>query len=179
MKKVRIKMSGYGQCWWLENLNEGVNLEMIECYDSLFNLEEDGFTDGNLYEYFAFLDELNIYIVDENEKEIEDITKKKGKYFNSKTIYSEPFRPNAIAVLMGNGYNEIYLTIELNDDEEFDSSKLQLIKSDYEFKFLPYGIVSEYIMYDGKKIKKDDDQSWERLNTECFDIIDYKLPYVS
>ena len=29
--------------------------------------------------------------------------------------------------------------IELSDDEEFDQKKLQLVKSDYEVDFLPYG----------------------------------------
>ena len=86
---------------------------------------------------------------------------------------------NSVAILVGRGNNEIYYTIELNDDEEFDSRKLQLVKSDYEFSFLPYGIVSEYLMYNGVEIGRDDDQEWYRIREECFEIIDYKLPYVS
>ena len=165
MKTIKIKVSGYGECWWLENLTEKVELGLIECYDSMFDLEKDGFVDGELYEYFAFLDDLKVSVVYENDNET-DITKEKGKYIKSKNVYSEPFIPkdggvaNSVAILVGRGNNEIYYTIELNDDEEFDSRKLQLVKSDYEFSFLPYGIVSEYLMYNGVEIGRDDDQEW-------------------
>ena len=177
MKKVRIKVTGEGECWWLENLNEGVDLNMIDTYDTLFDLEQEGFTDEDLYEYFAFKSDIHVSVINETDEEIEDITGKKGKYVKSKTIYSKPFRPNAVAVLMGGGFNEITFTIELEDNEDFDSKKLQLIKSDYEFEFLPFGVVSEFIMYDGKMIQQDPDQGWERLDTKCIEIIDYKLPY--
>jgi hypothetical protein len=183
MKTITIKVSGYGECWWLENLTEKVGLEEIESYNSINGLEEDGLVDGDLHEYFAYLEDLKVFVIDKNNNET-DITKGKGKYVNSKNFYSKPFIPkdggvaNAVAILAGRGNNVTYYTIELNDDEEFDPKKLQLVKSDYEFKFLPYGIVSECIMYDGKEIRTDDYEGWYDIDIECFDIVNYKLPYV-
>ena len=46
-------------------------------------------------------------------------------------------------------------TIELEDDEEFDITKLQLVKSDYEHELFPYFIIADYIIYDGKEIGAD------------------------
>ena len=68
-----------------------------------------------------------------------------------------------------NGETEIGNTfcIELEDDEVFDPKQLQLVKSDYEVEFLPYGIVSNHIVYKGKEIVMYDedgyrDKGWNR-----------------
>jgi hypothetical protein len=67
--------------------------------------------------------------------------------------------------------------IELEDDEEFDPKKLQLVKSDYEVSFLPYGIITDYIIYDGKRIDYIDFFECDEKYPESF-IYDEDIPYV-
>lgn len=43
--------------------------------------------------------------------------------------------------------------IPISDGDVFEPSKLQLIKSDYEFEFLPYAIDVYHVIYDGKPIE--------------------------
>ncbi len=69
--------------------------------------------------------------------------------------------------------------ITLNDDEEFDAKKLQLVKTDYELGFLPYGILTDIIMYDGEVVISE---GWVTQNLRCkvsgTHPINYPLPYV-
>lgn len=176
MKEIRIRIEGYAQCWWIENINENVDTDLVLSYEDIYDLEEDELVDGDLYEYCPFLRDLKVYVIDE-ENDIE-INKTKGKYIKSKDVYSKPFSPNAVAFLKGESYYEEYYTILLNDNENFDPKKLQLVKSDYEFDFLPYGIVSEFIIYDGKKVEREESDGWQKFNSYSTPfIIDYKLPY--
>ena len=68
------------------------------------------------------------------------------------SLFNEPFLVQHI----NRGEIESYFTIEIPDNEEFDPMKLQLVKSDYEVLFLPYGIIVSYIYYNGKKIHCDE-----------------------
>jgi hypothetical protein len=56
----------------------------------------------------------------------------------------------------------------MEDDEEFDPKKLQLIKSDYEVEFLPYGIVTDTIVYDGKEILMDNETEYKDKRDDAF-----------
>lgn len=50
-------------------------------------------------------------------------------------------------------YNqEISYYLELEDTEEFDIKKVQLLKSTYEYDAYLYFIVGDYILYDGKEV---------------------------
>ena len=133
-------------------------------------MEDEGWLNGDLYE-IAFMKEVEgVYVGNEEYSEDVDITKEKGKYIKRTDILKNdckltpPFYVRCI-----NGDTEIVNTIciELEDDEEFDPKQLQLVKSDYEVEFLPYGIVSDCILYKGKKIVVDNeseyrDKGWNR-----------------
>lgn len=65
-------------------------------------------------------------------------------------------------------------SVFLIDDDNFDPKKLQLIKSDYELDFLPYGIMIDSIMYDGKVVEVeellDDDENYDFGATPSFHL---------
>jgi hypothetical protein len=65
--------------------------------------------------------------------------------------------------------------IEIPNEEEFDPTKLQLINSDNEVEQIPFGIVTNQIMYDGEIIKSQNQQCY--ANKEGFMVIcdDYLL----
>lgn len=104
---------------------------------------------GDIIEYAMILEDVKVVLDDEI-----DITKQKGKYIKDKSwikdhclLTEEP--PYYFRIM------EDTFDFEYNFDldvEDFDPKKLQLIKSDYELEFLPYGIVSDAIMYDGEPI---------------------------
>lgn len=152
MKNIYITISGEGNIYSLENLNDKDNYNMVPIDIHYTDLEEDGWLDGDLFECPFILTDLKVSLSTDDGEEI-DITKQKGKYINNKTYFKDlGFEPPFFVISVeGTELYETY-TIELSDDEEFDPMKLQLVKSDYELDFLPYGIVLGYIMYDGKKI---------------------------
>lgn len=156
MKTVTVRLEGNVEVFLLEHANGVVDAERISAYDYMTDLEEDGMVDGDMIE-LAFIKDIDSLTV--NEIEIE----KKGKYIKSKDYFKEHVGELPYVVQHSDStFADFEYVIELNDDEEFDPMKLQLVKSDYEVSFLPYGIVTDYIMYDNKLI----------LNQleKCFDI---------
>lgn len=89
-----------------------------------------------------------------------DITKKKGKYIKTKKYFHDLFAEDGTHPLpvevhartFDNGDTFTYM-IKLDDNEEFDPKLFQLVKSDYEFDGMPYFILVEYVMYNGKEIQ--------------------------
>lgn len=170
MKQVWITLRGRGDVYWMENfIDTPDDWDDIDLRD--FNsLEDEGWLDGDLHEIAFILDLECVYVGNEEYSEDVDITKEKGKYIKRTDILKNdckltpPFYVRCI-----NGETEIGNTfcIELEDDEVFDPKQLQLVKSDYEVEFLPYGIVSDCILYKGKKIVVDNeseyrDKGWNR-----------------
>ena len=105
-------------------------------------------------------DRLESLTVNDNE---ENLIKRKGKYVKTKEFFHELMGPESDQPLPVDmhtrtyGYIEIEYNIELEDDEEFDIKKVQLLKSlEFDTTELPYFIVVDYILYDGKKIYADD-----------------------
>ena len=165
MKNIYVTLLGEGRVYQFENLTDkdSYNSVPIDCM-GLYELEEEGWLDGNLYELPFISTNLRVLLSTGNEVVWDvdddgtvDITKQKGKYIKSTTYFKELGFESPFYVNDG-GDTEIceVFRIELEDNEEFDPKKLQLVKSDYELNFLPYGIVVDYIMYDGKKIPWDD-----------------------
>ena len=98
----------------------------------------------------------------------ENLVKEKGKYITTRTylhdLFSriEPPHPFPLTVHTRTYYNQrVEYTIQLNDDEEFDIKKLQLIKT-LEFDTQDFGffIFADFIMYDGNQI--------DTYDTECY-----------
>lgn len=98
-----------------------------------------------------------------NGDEENNVIKQKGKYVKVRDYFHNLFaadsdHPLPVDLHMRTfaGYNDLTYTIELEDDEEFDIKKVQLVKSDYEIEQLPYYILAEKILYDGKEVYADD-----------------------
>lgn len=170
MKQVWITLRGRGDVYWFENFTEEpTDWDMLPM-DDFYEMEDDGWLDGSLNEIGFMLDLEGVYVGNEGFEESEDITKKKGKYIKRDDVLKKDYKLNPpFYVRCINSGTEIVNTfcVELEDDEEFDPKKLQLIKSDYEVEFLPYGIVTDTIVYDGKEIIMDNeteyrDKGWNR-----------------
>ena len=163
MKEVYVTLRGRGDVYWMENFantpDDWNNIDL----DDFWTLEDKGWLDGDLHEIAFILDLEGVYVGEEEWSEDEDITKEKGKYIKRIDILKKdcnltpPFYVRCI-----NGETEIGYTfcIELEDDEVFDPKQLQLVKSDYEVEFLPYGIVSNHIVYKGKEIVMYDEDGY-------------------
>lgn len=82
----------------------------------------------------------------------EDITKKKGKYLTSKYVHDLCAKDGTtIKSAEICDYSKEFVAEFDIPVEDFDPKKLQLIKSDYEFAGMPYGILASTVVYDGKE----------------------------
>ena len=127
------------------------------CSTSLYDEDNDFY---NNYYLTCGWDRLESLKVDDGE---ENLIKKKGKYVKTKEFFHEKMGPESdhplpVEVHARTYCNvEIEYNIELEDDEEFDIKKVQLLKSiEFDTTELPYFIVADYILYDGKKVKTED-----------------------
>lgn len=119
--------------------------------------EDDGFSKFNSYFYATYgMDNIVALTVNNGE----NLVKKKGKYIKTKEFFhnlwsdeSDHPLPVEVHTRTFSGDYPQY-EIELEDDDEFDIKKLQLVKSDYEFDQCPYWIIADYIMYDGRQINE-------------------------
>lgn len=150
MKQVWITLRGRGEVYWMENFSNTPDDWSDIDLDDFWTLEDEGWLNGDLYE-IAFMKEVEgVYVGNEEYSEDVDITKEKGKYIKRTDILKKdckltpPFYVRCI-----NGDTEIVNTIciELDDDEMFDPKQLQLVKSDYEVEFIPYGIMTNHVIY--------------------------------
>lgn len=151
MKKIKITIVG---------------TPIIVEYSSKQYTNEDGEFDFYGGEYFMTLgwDSVDGLYVDVPEDtydfdNYENLIKKKGKYVKTVEYFHNLFAedsgcplPVEIHTRHSNDGESLDYYIELNDDEEFDIKKVQLIKSDYEIDIFPYFILAEKILYDGKEI---------------------------
>ena len=140
---------------------EGTLLMGEYCSQSLID-EEEGF-DQNYYSVNGW-NNLDALYVDDDESN--NLIKKKGKYIKVYDYFHELFAddgehplPVELHLRTSYGNDRLDYMIELEDDEEFDIKKLQLIKSDYEIECCPYFIVTEKIVYNGKEVPLTDESS--------------------
>ena len=156
MKQVKVTINGdilvvhYCSSTLIENLvNEGLEDDEEDAFNFNFNTACAWNTVDGLY-------------IDDGD---ENVVKSKGKYVKTKEYWHN---------LLGDGsYHSVPVEvhwrvfhpehfdyiIELEDDEEFDIKKVQLIKSEYEHSLFPYFIRADVILYDGKEVKTAED--WE------------------
>ena len=150
MKEVKIRIKGdlviVDYC--SQNVIEQ-NIENGEAED-----EETAFSCS--YYATGAWDKLEALYVDGNEED--NLIKKKGKYIKTTNHFHQLFKEDGEHPLPVNihysDYTDVSLDyiIELEDDEEFDIKKVQLIKSEHELELFPYFIVCEKIMYDGREV---------------------------
>ena len=121
--------------------------------------EEEAFS-CNYYVTGAW-DKVEALYVDDNEDE--NLVKKKGKYVKIYTHFADLFaedgdHPLPVAIHFRYYYGqELEYIVELEDDEEFDIKKVQLVKEDYTCDAFPYFILCEKILYDGKDVLANDE----------------------
>ena len=85
--------------------------------------------------------------------ELEDITKQKGKYVKGKFIREEIKDELGDEMLIDTlDYSQHVFEFEIEHEGEFNPKLIQLLKSDYEFQEIPYAILANKILYDGKEI---------------------------
>lgn len=155
MKEVYVTIHGKGTVYWLENFNKiPENWNDIDLND-YSQLEEDGWLDGFLNERAFILEMVGLYAGPTEWSKDVDILFKKGKMIMKNDIFKNecglktPFYalPYSCGVTIKNTYR-----IELEDDEEFDSRQLQLVKTDNEVEFVSKAIMGDYIVYKGVEI---------------------------
>ena len=139
MKEIKIKIKG--------------DLIIVDyCSKSLID-EENEFNDS--FYVTGCWEKIEGMYVDDSE---ENVVKKKGKYVKTKEYFHDLFDKDGDhplpVIVHSRGYSnqELEYIIRLEDDEEFDIKKVQLVKSDYETQLFPYFILCTYILYDGKEI---------------------------
>jgi hypothetical protein len=186
MKTIFIKLVGDGVFLCTDQINDPeTNLELLgDERINYFDAVDEEYVTGEWREYLLFLENLRVYQYDDydeasdwdNEEGI-NITKKKGKYIKSKTFFKESgvISPFVFGVGQFKNLHLVY-EIEIEDDEEFDPSKLQLIKSDYELEIFPYAIIPE-ISYNGKKYYFTNDEAHDGVNVDIEYVYKEAQPY--
>lgn len=161
MKTITVRLEGHVEVFLMEK-TDVLDAERIAAYDYMTDLEDDGIVYDNMIEV-AFMKDIESLTYSVDGGEYVDIVKK-GKYFISNDYLKRTYGLEMPYVVQHSDscYADFEYVIELNDDEEFDPMKLQLEKSNYEVGWLPYGIITNHIMYDNRMI-------YNQLE-KCFDI---------
>ena len=140
------------------------------CSKSLID-EDNDFWDI-YYETFGFNTVNEIHVDDS----LDNIITQKGKYANSKTYFHELFSgshqlPVEVKTTCDDFGYEVKYEIEVFGD--FDPSKLQLVKSTELSKSgIPYFIIGEYILYDGKRYNMTPESNEELNEAIVLDDLD-------
>ena len=179
MKKVVISIDGNMRVFW-KHVIVDANFGNIDETDELALMDECKL-DEDLRE-FIVMTELNAITAKVNGQDI-DIQNSKGKYVKSKEVLKKELKIEDGEALwigdLGSPRMEFQYEIELEDNDAFDPKKVQLIKSDYELDFLPYGIITRKILYDGKEITTTDEEGYWGTNIYDVHYVNYNLPYES
>ena len=156
MKTVKITITG--------------DLQVIDyCSTTLYNEDNDFLSNFYMILHWEKLDKMTVDDAEEN------VIKQKGKYIKTKEYLHDKFKedgehPLPVECHTRTYYNqEVSYYIELEDDEEFDIKKLQIVKSDYECPEYPFMIVGDYILYDGKQFPAEEDAYEYEVESKCYD----------
>lgn len=187
MKTIIVTLTGQCEVFMLAQPKTELTPEQVEKYDYIADMEQDGLVDGWMYElsFMKTIDSLTYqdgddYDDDEDadydedavfgspsENEIPII--EKGKYRQLSEYFAEFVKIPFVVQHIDSTYVEYEYLIELDDDEEFDPMKLQLLRSDREVEFLPYGIITSNIMYNGKILPTISEPCFDTYNDSgCF-----------
>lgn len=179
MKTIKVLLAGHCEVFQLDNPMDGVTAEQVAEYSYMNDMVEDGIVADNRIE-LSFMKNIHrlTWRVDNGDdedrefgepSEDEIMIEKKGKYIKTTEYFAEFIQEPFVVQHSDSTYAEYEYSIELMDDEDFDPLKLQLIKSDYEVEFLPYGIITGTIMYDGRAIPTDTECCFdEYAESDCF-----------
>ena len=154
MKQVKIRIAG------TLVIVDYCSKKVIE--ENIKNEEADDEYDAFAYSYYVTgaWDKIEALYVHDDESN--NLVKKKGKYVKIKEHFKKLFAEDGdhpLPVVIHYRYyyeQELEYVIELEDDEEFDIKKVQLVKEDYTCNLFPYFILCEKILYDGKDVLAND-----------------------
>ena len=120
--------------------------------------------------YDTFYMTLGWYTVDAlyvNDDENENLIKKKGKYVKVGDYFHDLFSeegdhplPVEVHLRETHGSDRFSYIINLEDNEDFDIKKVQLVKSNNEIECCPYFILARHILYDGKEIVVNEEDEY-------------------
>ena len=178
MKTVTIAVNGSVRVFWKHVILDA-DFEDIDETDEL-SLMDECKLDEDLHEFIVMteIDTITAHI----DGEVIDIRKSKGKSVRSKEVFKNDLHiDDGQQLWIGDlGYHkmEFQYEIELDDDTIFDPQKVQLIKTTYEFDFLPSGFITHKILYEGKEIPTTDEEGWCGMaDLNIVHYVDYPLPY--
>lgn len=178
MKTVTITVYGSVRVLWKHVILDE-DFEDIDETDEL-SLMDECKLDEDLQEFIVMTDIDSLTALVDG-KDI-DIRKRKGKSIRSKEVLKNDLHiEDGEQLWIGDlGYHkmELQYEVELDDDRIFDPQKVQLIKTTYEFDFLPSGFITHKILYEGKEIPTTDEEGW-LATTNIFRVhyVNYPLPY--
>lgn len=125
---------------------------------------------------------VNAIYLDDNENV--NLIKKKGKYVKVKDYFHDLFSeegshplPVEVHLRETHGSDRFSYIVELQDDEEFDIKKVQLIKSDYEIYCCPYFILAHHILYDGREILVNEEDEYLTTGIDGRYYSEYVIEY--
>ena len=94
-----------------------------------------------------------------NDDEDNNLVKRKGKYVKVGDYFHDLFSeegchplPVEVHLRETHGGDRFSYIVQLEDDEDFDIKKVQLVKSEREIECCPYFILAHHILYDGKEV---------------------------
>lgn len=164
MRTIRITLTGHCEVFRVAEPITEITSEEVANYDYMDDLVEDGKVGEDIIE-LSFIKEIGRLTWrefngedDEEDREFgeplenEEPIVKKGKYVLEKEYFEQYVKTPFVVQRCDSTYAEYDYDIELCTGEVFDPMKLQLIKSDYEVEFLPYGIVTGCLWYNNKPI---------------------------
>ncbi len=178
MKTITITFNGSVRVFWKHVILDA-DFEDIDETDEL-SLMDECKLDEDLHEFIVMTDIDTITALVDGEDI--DIRKIKGKSVRSKEVLKNDLHiDDGQQLWIGDlGYHkmEFQYDIELEDDIIFDPQKVQLIKTTYEFDFLPSGFITHKILYEGKEIPTTDEEGWLGT-TDIYKVhyVNYPLPY--
>lgn len=178
MKTIKIKLCGQCDVVLLkyageEEISTNLTPADVEQYDYIDELEELGFSEEtdaafymSKYDRLTWEDVTNCSDDDYYSRELgvmypneQSITQLGDKIVTWSYIKDYIYRGDDRFAfqLADNVYGEFVFDIKLDDNEEFDPKKLQLIWAAHEIRVVDYGYVADRIMYNGKVYRHDTD----------------------
>lgn len=181
MKTIKVTLTGHCEVFRVAEPIVDITSDAVESYDYMDDMSNDGMVGEDIIE-LSFIKNIGRLTwreyngeQDEEDREFgeplenEEPIVKKGKYVKTGEHFAEFVKEPFVVQRCDSTYAEFDYLIELDDNEEFDPMKLQLIKSDYEVEFLPYGIITGCIMYDGRAIPTDTETGFDiYAESGCF-----------
>ena len=178
MREITIKISGNCDVFTIAKPIVELTKDQVEEYSWIPDMVDEDLVDGCIFYELPFMMHIDEVVWCEDDGEEQRITKK-GKYIKRKDFVSKILpTPPFVWQQSDCTYCEFEYLLELNDDDVFDPQKLQLVKSDYELSFVPYGVVVNYVVYDGKEVGCINYPEFDLTGSQCY-LYEEAIPYVA